>query len=366
MRKTADMASGFASGGLGKVFTNARKMANNLGLGEQVMKLKNVMQSLAMKSPKMASVLSTSGHVATQYGKSLVMEQAMQEGMRYELVGDLVEKLGGDKMRAALTWVSIMNGSKRSGGKNNSSGITDGGGSSSGSGSGKKDKTKKDTEKTKKEDTDKTKKEDTSKKDKDKPKSKKEETNKPDKTKGPEPSKKDKDSTTSKKEGDKKDSSGKSKNKDDGTITVKKYGEWKNDKSGKQKHHLNQDAAFKKDGNGKEVIPSEEGYTIELEGNAFKDIGSPHFMAHKTMEEFFHRYRIGDKKGSIPTNAEYNVALYKSLRKAGLTEKQALDVVEKGREQRLKYGLKDDDPIPKIPGQINSIYKYLFQPIKLK
>ncbi|OAB37778.1 hypothetical protein [Paenibacillus glacialis] len=45
LRKTADMASGFASGGLGKVFTNARKMANNLGLGEQVMKLKNVMQS---------------------------------------------------------------------------------------------------------------------------------------------------------------------------------------------------------------------------------------------------------------------------------------------------------------------------------
>ncbi|OAB45520.1 contractile injection system protein, VgrG/Pvc8 family [Paenibacillus glacialis] len=153
LRKTADMASGFASGGLGKVFTNARKMANNLGLGEQVMKLKNVMQSLAMKSPKMASVLSTSGHVATQYGKSLVMEQAMQEGMRYEFVGDLVEKLGGDKMRAALTMISIMNGSKRSGGKNNSSGITDGGGGSSGGGSGKKDKSKKDTDKTKK-DTD--------------------------------------------------------------------------------------------------------------------------------------------------------------------------------------------------------------------
>ncbi|OAB37777.1 hypothetical protein PGLA_20610 [Paenibacillus glacialis] len=45
------------------------------------------------------------------------MEQAMQEGMRYELVGD--------KMRAALTMISIMNGSKRSGGKNNSSGFTD-------------------------------------------------------------------------------------------------------------------------------------------------------------------------------------------------------------------------------------------------
>lgn len=148
-------------------------------------------------------------------------------------------------------------------------------------------------------------------------------------------------------------------------VTVKKYGEWKYDKSGKQKHHLNQDAAFKKDGNGKQVIPSDEGYTIELEGNAFKDVGSPHFMAHKTMEEFFNRYRKGDKKGLIPTNAEYNVALYKSLRKAGLTEKQTLDVVEKARSQRLKYGLQDDDPIPKIPGQINSIYKYLFQKIKL-
>nr|WP_225445684.1 phage baseplate assembly protein V [Paenibacillus arenosi] len=164
----------------------------------------------------------------------------------------------------------------------------------------------------------------------------------------------------------KQENDGKDRSNSDDEIKIKKYGEWKNDKSGNQKHHLNQDAAFKKDGNGNEVIPSEEGYTIELEGNAFKDIGSPHFMAHKTMEEFFNRYRKGDKKGLMPTNAEYSLALYKSLRKAGLNKKQALSAVEKAREQRLLYGLNDDDPIPKIPGQINSIHKHLFTRIKLK
>ncbi|TKI50224.1 hypothetical protein FC748_03110 [Lysinibacillus tabacifolii] len=149
-------------------------------------------------------------------------------------------------------------------------------------------------------------------------------------------------------------------------ITIKKYGEWKKDGSGKQKHHLNQDAAFKKNGTGKEVIPSNEGYTIELEGNAFKDVGSPHFMAHKTMEEFFNRYRKGDKKGTIPTNAEYNIALYKSLRKAGIEEKHALEAINKAREQRIEYNLKDDDFIPRIPGQINSLKKYQYKHIKLK
>ncbi|OAB35026.1 hypothetical protein PGLA_22645 [Paenibacillus glacialis] len=111
LRKTGDMAAGIMSGSKGKVFTNARNIANNLGLGEQVMKLKNEMHSLAMKSPKVTKVLSTATHVAKQYAQSLAMEHAMQEGMRYELVGDLVEQYGGDKMRAALTMISIMGSS---------------------------------------------------------------------------------------------------------------------------------------------------------------------------------------------------------------------------------------------------------------
>ena len=150
-------------------------------------------------------------------------------------------------------------------------------------------------------------------------------------------------------------------------IKIKRYGEWKDDGSGRQKHHLNQDAAFRKDQTGKQVIPTNEGYTIELEGNAFKDEGSPHFMAHKTMEEFWSRYRFGgDKFGKMPTNAEYNVALYKSLRKAGVIQEEATIICEKAKEQRLAYGLADDDFVPRVPGQINSLKKFLFKKIKLK
>ncbi|WP_438347724.1 DNA/RNA non-specific endonuclease [Paenibacillus sp. FA6] len=217
VRKTSEMVTDvMSSGSMGKVFTNARKMANNLGLSEQVMKLKNVMETLAMKNPKLAKVLSTSTHVATQYSKSLALEQGLQAGMQYEFVGDLVEKLGGDKMRAALTWVSIVAGSKRSvGGGKSKLGITDGGGSSTGGGSGKKDKSKKETEKIKK-DTDKTKKEDTSKKDKETTTTKKDDTNKLAKPKSIEPSKSDKDTSTTKKAGGTEESVDKSKNKDQG------------------------------------------------------------------------------------------------------------------------------------------------------
>ena len=48
-----------------------------------------------------------------------------------------------------------------------------------------------------------------------------------------------------------------------------------------QAHHLNQNAAFK------DVIPQNEGLSIKLEGNIRKDIGSPHYKAHESLEEFF-------------------------------------------------------------------------------
>ena len=47
-----------------------------------------------------------------------------------------------------------------------------------------------------------------------------------------------------------------------------------------QAHHLNQNAAFK------DVIPQNEGLSIKLEGNIRKDIGSPHYKAHESLEEF--------------------------------------------------------------------------------
>jgi len=57
-----------------------------------------------------------------------------------------------------------------------------------------------------------------------------------------------------------------------------------------QSHHLNQDAVYKK------VIPSNDAVTIKLKGNAFTEIGTPHYKAHASMELFWNQYRRGGFK----------------------------------------------------------------------
>ena len=52
-----------------------------------------------------------------------------------------------------------------------------------------------------------------------------------------------------------------------------------------QAHHLNQNAAFTG------VIPHKEGLSIKLEGNIRKDIGTPHYKAHESLEESWAQYR---------------------------------------------------------------------------
>ena len=115
-----------------------------------------------------------------------------------------------------------------------------------------------------------------------------------------------------------------------------------------QAHHLNQNAAFK------DVIPQKEGLSIKLEGNVRKDIGSPHYKAHESLEEFWDQYRKGGELlRTRPTMAEYNVALEKSLVDAGLTPNQAKDVVSKAMEQQISYGLTAEKFVPRIPGKIH-------------
>ncbi|GAA0135330.1 hypothetical protein YSY43_21700 [Paenibacillus sp. YSY-4.3] len=92
---------------LGKVWTSARKLGNNLGLGEQLGKIKSAMQRLSVGHPRLAHAVSTSAsvsqHVAMQYTRSLAIEAAMEAGGRIEFIGDFIEQIGGDKMRAART-----------------------------------------------------------------------------------------------------------------------------------------------------------------------------------------------------------------------------------------------------------------------
>ncbi|MGN7119067.1 hypothetical protein ACTHQ8_22775, partial [Lysinibacillus odysseyi] len=142
-------------------------------------------------------------------------------------------------------------------------------------------------------------------------------------------------------------------------IEVEKYGKLKNDKSTSgQAHHLNQDAAFRT------VIPKKEGMSVKLEGNALKDVGTPHFNAHKTMEEFWSQYRKGGEKyRETPTCGEYTKALYKSLQDAGLSKEDAFYATKEAIKQRRQYGLTYDTPVPRIPGPMNSLKKFLFKNI---
>ena len=71
-----------------------------------------------------------------------------------------------------------------------------------------------------------------------------------------------------------------------------------------QAHHLNQDAAFRS------RIAQSDGVSVKLEGNAFTDVGTPHYNAHESMESFWDIYRRGGMDaGNLPTNSQYNRAL---------------------------------------------------------
>ena len=115
-----------------------------------------------------------------------------------------------------------------------------------------------------------------------------------------------------------------------------------------QAHHLSQDAAFGS------IIPRNEGLSVDLVGNAFTDVGSPHYEAHKSMEQFWNRYRKnGDLSGTRPTVGEYNSALFKSLQSGGLSDTNAKYAVLSAYSQQKTYGFSNKDLVPRIPGRLN-------------
>jgi hypothetical protein len=131
-------------------------------------------------------------------------------------------------------------------------------------------------------------------------------------------------------------------------IDCDAYGKLKRTISpGEQAHHLNQNAAYKS------VIPKEEGMAIPLRGNAFTEAGSPHYEAHKALEEFWDQYRLGGtKSGQAPTNAEYSRALEDALKKTGLSDTDIAQAIQQAQANRQAYGLLDEDFVPNIPRKI--------------
>ena len=132
------------------------------------------------------------------------------------------------------------------------------------------------------------------------------------------------------------------------TVKVDEYGKLKNDKSTPgQAHHLNQNAAYK------DVIPPEKGISVKLEGNAFTQPETPHYMIYDLLEEFWNQFRRGgDRYGELPTNIEYSKAVLDSLKKIGYSKQEALEITRQSIRQRVEYGLSGGDLVPRIPVRI--------------
>ncbi len=113
---------------------------------------------------------------------------------------------------------------------------------------------------------------------------------------------------------------------------------------GEQAHHLSQNAAFK------QYIPKDEGMSIGVKGNAFKDKGSEHYDVHKSMETFWNDYRKGGSKyGQNPTVGQYNRAMYDSLVYARFTNSTAAYAQYRASAQQKQYGLNNSTKLMYIP-----------------
>jgi hypothetical protein len=120
--------------------------------------------------------------------------------------------------------------------------------------------------------------------------------------------------------------------------------------TGLQANHLNQNAAFRT------IIPSDEGVAVGMRGNAFTEIGSPHYEFHSSLESFWQPYRRGGELfGSYPTNAQYGEAVTNALRASGLPDAEAVRLSELATQNRAAYGLLESQQVPGIPGRLPQV-----------
>lgn len=115
-----------------------------------------------------------------------------------------------------------------------------------------------------------------------------------------------------------------------------------------QAHHLNQDSIYR------ERIPRADAVTVKLEGNAFTEPGTPHYIVHQAQEEFLNQFRRGGVRfGDPPTNLEMTRSVVDALRRAGYTEEQSMALARSAIHDRVKYSLLGGEQVPRIPSRIN-------------
>jgi hypothetical protein len=113
---------------------------------------------------------------------------------------------------------------------------------------------------------------------------------------------------------------------------------------GFQAHHLNQNAVYRK------FIPRTKGLSVGIRGNILTEPGTPHYIYHRSMEQFWDQYRDGGSlEFTMPTNAEYAEASRRALIASGLSPQQASEVAARAAAQRTASGLSESAPVPEIP-----------------
>lgn len=115
-----------------------------------------------------------------------------------------------------------------------------------------------------------------------------------------------------------------------------------------QAHHLNQDSMYR------DRIPHGDAITVKLEGNAFAERGTPHYVVHQAQEEFLNQFRRGGARGlETPTNLEMTRSVVDALRRAGYTEEQSMALAHGSIRDRVNYNLLGGERVPRLPGRIN-------------
>jgi RHS repeat-associated protein len=112
------------------------------------------------------------------------------------------------------------------------------------------------------------------------------------------------------------------------------YVNQKNGLSNARANHLNQNAIY----GG--TIPREKGIAQNL-------TVEQHSAYHASLRKEFAQYRA---KGIRPTNRQYEQASQRALIKAGVSKQKAGQFTKLARNQRIKYGFKQDDLVPRLPG----------------
>ena len=89
--------------------------------------------------------------------------------------------------------------------------------------------------------------------------------------------------------------------------------------------------------------------SIKLVGDAMRGQGTPHYIAHASLEEFLDLYRTGPLRDTTPTNLEFTRAIFDSLIAAGISRDKALIMIREAIRERVRYGLLGGNGIPNVP-----------------